>query len=233
MFMKTKGEHNCGSCKCISNVIINRGAYALASAVCVVSLLIVVLYTITGDHSSFMGIACVLAPFVIFYLTIPFFVKLVPCKDKSAVNRILEKQVSAMPNDTAFQAIQNATKPVTLDVEDDFSARFMRAKKSNIEKKEAVLADPETSSSDGEPEDIHNSMVEFEITENDIREYGQDNEISSEQSYGSEGIEGEYPEASDEAAYQGEYEPNAYQGGYDENAFQNEYGGTKPGSGDT
>ncbi|MBQ9461202.1 MAG: hypothetical protein IJU51_04710 [Clostridia bacterium] len=168
MFMKTKGEHNCSSCKCISNVVISRGAYALASAVCIVALLIVVLYTLGGDHGSYMGIACVLAPFIIFYITIPFFVKLIPCKDKSAVNKILEKRASAMPNETALEAIQNAAKPVTLDVEDDFSARFMKAKKSNIEKN--GFTDQEYQPADGEPEDIGNTKIDFEITQDRITE---------------------------------------------------------------
>ena len=167
MFMKTKGEHNCGSCKCISNVIISRGAYALASAVCIVALLIVVLYTIGGDHGSYMGIACVLAPFIIFYITIPFFVKLVPCKDKSAVKKILDKRASA------FQAIQNSSKPaitpVTLDVEEDFSAKFMKAKKNNIEKNAADRAGQDELP-DGEPEDIGNTKIDFEISEDRITE---------------------------------------------------------------
>lgn len=170
MFMKTKGEHNCGSCKCISNVVISRGAYALASAVCVLGLLTVVLYTLGGDHGSYMGIACVLAPFLIFYITIPFFVRLVPCKDKSAVNKLLEKRASAMPNETAFQAIQNASKPVTLDVEDDFSARFMMAKKNNIEKNAADLAEQGYEQSEGEPEDIGNTKIAFEISEDGFTE---------------------------------------------------------------
>ena len=68
IFLKTKGEYNCPRCKCISNVVISRSAYAIASTVCIAALLIVVLYTISGAPSSFLGIACVLAPFLIFYI---------------------------------------------------------------------------------------------------------------------------------------------------------------------
>ena len=213
MFMKTKGEHNCGSCKCISNVVISRGAYALASAVCIIALLIVVLYTIGGDHGSYMGIACVLAPFIIFYITIPFFVKLIPCKDKSAVNRILDKSASAMPNETALEAIQNAAKPVTLDVEDDFSARFMKAKKSNIEKN--GLNDQEYQPVEGEPEDIGNTKIDFEITEDKITEgegFSDDNDPVNEQQNVGEMTDDSY-ENSGEYAEEYNYEhPEEYSG---------------------
>ena len=213
--MKTKGEHNCTSCKCISNVVISRGAYALASAVCIAALLIVVLYTLGGNHGSFMGIACVLAPFIIFYITVPFFVKLIPCKDKSAVNKILEKRASAMPNETAMEAIQNAAKPVTLDVEDDFSARFMKAKKSTIEKN--GLNGQEYQPVEGEPEDIGNTKIDFEITEDKITEgenYSDDNipqagEYEQPEEY-AEGYEYEQPEGYAEGY---EYEqPGEYTG---------------------
>lgn len=243
MFMKTKGEHNCGSCKCISNVIISRGAYALASAVCIVALLIVVLYTIGGDHGSYMGIACVLAPFIIFYITIPFFVKLVPCKDKSAVKKILDKRASAMPNETAFQAIQNSSKPaitpVTLDVEEDFSAKFMKAKKNNIEKNAADRAGQDELP-DGEPEDIGNTKIDFEISEDritegvylsedetnslkeldDPEEYTDDVQDTSYDGYGEEYQQEEYQqeEYQQEEYQQEEYQQDEYQQDENESA---------------
>lgn len=163
MFMKTKGEHNCPYCKCISNVVISRAAYALASLVCISSLLIVVLYSIAGDHSSFLGLACVLAPFLIFYIVTPLLVRLVPCKDRSAVKKILDKA----PQRPAYEkpAAQPVQKPVTLDVDENFSAKFMRAK-SNVQKnaEDSAMADGETDNTVPEVmEDIRNNAVDFEI----------------------------------------------------------------------
>ncbi len=183
MFLKTKGEYNCSSCKCISNVVISRGAYALASAVCIAALLIVVLYSIGGDHGSFMGMACVFAPFLIFYIMIPFFVKLIPCKDKSAVNKLLDMRRSDLPNEMAFQSAspQTEAKPVMLDVDEDFSVKFMKAKnnlhKNNVEAEEGAAVS-------GEIEDIHNTMLSFEIDKdtdenNNISE--EDNGVQSEE----------------------------------------------------
>ncbi len=163
MFLKTKGEFNCGSCKCISNVVISRGAYALASMVCIVALLIVVLYSIGGDHGSFLGMACVFAPFMIFYIMIPFFVRLAPCKDKSAVKRLLEKRGAVIPNEPAVfpAAPQTETKPVNLDVDEDFSAKFLRAK--STVKKNTDGAEQTAPDENGEIEDIQNTKIAFEI----------------------------------------------------------------------
>ena len=163
MFLKTKGEYNCGSCKCISNVVISRGAYALASMVCIVALLIVVLYSMGGDHGSFLGLACVLAPFLIFYLMVPFFVRLAPCKDKSAVKKLLEKGGAVIPGETAVFPVapQTEVKPVKLDVDEDFSAKFLKAKSSVQKNTEGAeqLAPGEMQ----EIEDIQNTKISFEI----------------------------------------------------------------------
>lgn len=162
MFLKTKGEYNCPQCKCISNVVIARSAYAIASAVCIVALLIVVFYTVAGDHSSFLGIACVLAPFLIFYLVVPLFVRLVPCKDQSAVKKILDRTASDMPGEAAYQAaMQSSTRPVMLDVEEDFSAKFMKAKSHTKPLQETD--EDGLPAADGEPKDIQNTRIAFEI----------------------------------------------------------------------
>ncbi len=170
MFLKTKGEYSCSRCKCISNVVISRTAYAIASAVCIAALLIVVFYTIGGNHGSFLGIACVLAPFLIFYLVIPFFVRLVPCKDKSAVKRLLDRSVSEMPNEAAYQAaVQSESKPVKLDVDEDFSAKFMRAKSHNSVHQQGEEEDGGEMPSDGESE-IRNTTIAFEINHDGLSE---------------------------------------------------------------
>ena len=126
MFMKTKGEHNCPYCKCISNVVISRAAYGIASGVCIIALLIVVLYTMSGDHGKFTGMILVLAPFLLFYLIVPFLVRLAPCKDRSAVQKLIENNTAPRPTQPHVKS-----KPVKLSVEDDFSAKFMMAKNNS------------------------------------------------------------------------------------------------------
>ena len=159
MFLKTKGEYNCSSCKCISNVVISRAAYAIASAVCVIALLIVVIYSMAGDHGSVLGICLVLAPFLLFYLLVPFLVRLAPCKDKSAVAKLMENSVPAVVRDAAPAAPpQPRSKPVKLDVEDDFSARFMKAKKSAHSEHAG-----ESAPAPAVPEDIQNTKVAFDL----------------------------------------------------------------------
>ena len=91
-FLKTKGEYCCDNCKCISNVVINRSMYGIASITCVVSLLILVLYSFFGDSGNFIGVILVLLPFLIFYGCAPFFVRLEPCVDKSYEKKLIEKK---------------------------------------------------------------------------------------------------------------------------------------------
>ncbi len=167
--MKTKGEHNCNTCDCISNVTISKKAYALASLVCVVSLLIVVLYSMAGNHGSFLGIAAVLMPFLIFYILVPFFVRLTPCKDQSAVKKLLDRNASDRPSDAAYQAAANsAAKPVMLDVEEDFSQKFMQAKHQNSLRSLEENDEENEPVTDQEPEDIQNTKIAFEINENTL-----------------------------------------------------------------
>ena len=179
MFLKTKGEFNCGSCKCISNVVISRGAYALASLVCIVALLIVVLYSIAGDHGSFLGLACVFAPFLIFYIMIPFFVKLAPCKDKSAVKRLLEKRGADVPVEAVYPDIpQTGSNPVQLDVDEDFSAKFMKVKSNAHRITEGADEEP-SYGSESEVEDIQNTRIAFDLNE-DIPEDNNGSETVSD-----------------------------------------------------
>ena len=159
MFLKTKGEYNCGSCKCISNVVISRAAYGIASGVCVLGLLVVVLYSMAGDHGNPLGLCLVLAPFIVFYLLVPFLVRLAPCKDKSAVARLMENTMPAVPRETPVPVIpQQKSRPVKLDLEDDFSARFMKAKDSVQSEHQS-----EPFAVSAEPEDIQNTKVAFDL----------------------------------------------------------------------
>ena len=169
MFMKSKGEHTCRACSCISNVVISRVAYGVASLACVLSLLLVVMYSIGGDHSSPVGIICVLVPFLIFYLFIPFLVRLAPCKDKSAVKKLLDKSTPVISNEVfprpvpapVSVPVPNEGKPISLDVDEDFSAKFMRAKNHVNHKSEAELLGHE--SAEQQQEEIHNNEISFEI----------------------------------------------------------------------
>ncbi len=125
--LKTKGEHCCSGCNCISNVVINKSIYGIASATVVISFLILFLYSMFGDHGSPWGILFVLAPFLLFYLIVPWFVKLEPCNDKSAVKK-LHRKISPIPE----QKQQNYTpeQPVDLDVGADFGTSFLNIKNS-------------------------------------------------------------------------------------------------------
>ncbi len=125
--LKTKGEHCCSGCSCISNVVINKTIYGIASAAVVISFLILFLYSLFGDHGNPWGIFYVLAPFLLFYLIVPYFVKLEPCNDRSAVNK-LHRKISPIPEEKQHAYV--AEQPVDLDVGADFGASFMKVKNS-------------------------------------------------------------------------------------------------------
>lgn len=154
--LKTKGEHCCSGCSCISNVVINKSIYGIASAAVIISFLILFIYSMFGDHGNPIGIFFVLAPFLIFYLIVPFFVRLEPCNDKSAVKK-LHRKISPIPE----QKKQNYTpeQPVDLDVGDDFGASFMRVK--NIVKHETGEIDIKNESS---YDDDIDSGLDIDIT---------------------------------------------------------------------
>jgi len=148
-FLKNKGEYCCRSCRCISDVVISRAAYGIASGICIIALLIVVIYTMAGNHGKITGMLLVLAPFLLFYIIVPFLVRLAPCKDRSAVQKLIENNTSPRPSDTAYQSTQShvKSKPVKLSVEEDFSAKFMMAKNNShtghFEKLEDIPEVPE------------------------------------------------------------------------------------------
>lgn len=132
LILKTKGEYCCDRCKCISNVVISRSLYGLASITCVISLLILVLYSFFGSSGNFIGVILVLLPFLIFYCCVPFFVRLEPCTDKSYEKKIIEKKQPII-SDEAYNSIRN-TQAIELDVSEDFSKNF-RKTKSIVEQK--------------------------------------------------------------------------------------------------
>ena len=124
--LKTKGEHCCKGCKCTSNVVIHSGLYAIGTVSVVTSFAIMLLYSLMGDHSDYRGIIYVFAPFLVFYIAVPFFVKLEPCVDKSAVNK-LKRKISPIP-EVKPEAVPD--NPIELDVGDDFRQSFAAIAKS-------------------------------------------------------------------------------------------------------
>ena len=170
-FLKTKGEYSCDSCNCISNVVINRTLYAIASGICILALIIVLMYSSFGEHGSLWGLVFVLIPFVVFYAIVPFFIRLEPCKDKSAVKKIKEKSIKIMPSDTAAEharskSVQNTQNPIELDVSADFSAKFMKTK-SNLENTRSELSEEEKEQSTdlSEPSEITGDIFSSEAPE--------------------------------------------------------------------
>ncbi len=126
--LKMRGEHCCKGCKCISNVVFSRVLYALGSLACVSGLLILVLYTAMGDHSDLHGLLYVFLPFLIFYLLTPFFVRLEPCVDNSAVTK-LRRKVNPIPAADIVPPKKTETT-IELEVAAGFSDIFQKAKKS-------------------------------------------------------------------------------------------------------
>ncbi len=126
--LKTKGEHDCSGCKCISNVVIHRALYGIAGGAVVLSLIFLLTFSAYMEHDNIWGIILVLSPFLIFYILAPFFIKLEPCNDKSAVNK-LRRKIDPVPPERK-QPVKKQEQPIELDVGDQFSSSFMKAKSS-------------------------------------------------------------------------------------------------------
>ncbi len=129
MLLKRKGEHYCYQCGCTSNVVLSRALLALASAVCVVGFLIMLLFSMFGNHEDLRGMLWVMIPFAVFYIMIPFCVRLEPFNDRIYRQKRVPKSVLA----ARARKAQAAAKPIELDVEEDFSAKFMKAKQKAAE----------------------------------------------------------------------------------------------------
>ncbi len=160
--LKTKGEHCCAGCKCISNVTINKSIYGVASGAVVLSFLILFLYSIFGDHGNIWGIFYVLAPFLIFYILVPYFVRLEPCNDKSAVKK-LHRKISPIPEEKQKSYVQE--QPIDLDIGADFGASFMKVKNSIKSEQDE---DPDFKDSriidENEPAEDISSGIDIDIT---------------------------------------------------------------------
>lgn len=123
--LRTKGEHICKGCKCTSNVVIHRVLYAVASIATISSLIILLVYSAVGDHGDPRGILYVFIPFLIFYILVPFFIKLEPCED-TAVNK-LKRKANPIPV-ASERPVQKQDKPIELNVGTDFTTSFMKLK---------------------------------------------------------------------------------------------------------
>lgn len=126
--LKTKGEHCCTGCKCISNVVIHRALYGIGGGAVVLSLILVLVLSTYMKHDNIWGIIFVLLPYLVFYIVSPFFIKLEPCNDKSAVNK-LRRKVEPVPEEKR-QPLRRDEQPIELNVGEQFSSSFMKAKSS-------------------------------------------------------------------------------------------------------
>ena len=158
MFLRKQGEYYCYKCQCTSNIVIHRGLYALASIVCVISFLIMLLFSMFGNHEDLRGIMWVLIPFLVFYISIPFFIRLEPFNDKIYPQKRRPKAVPA-GQQKVKKVVRKKSAPVKLQVDDDFSKKFMQAK-SNATQKIPVQND---NINNALPKDIGNTQVLFEL----------------------------------------------------------------------
>lgn len=194
MILKTKGEYCCTNCKCISNVVIHRSIYGIASFACVAAMLILVLYLSFGNHGSLLGILYVLIPFLLFYIMIPFFVRLEPCNDKSAEKRI--RYTKADPIIAENRKIKlSSTNPIELDVGDDFTTSFFNVK-SESSKNSEEDSDIKINEKVGEFKDI--SSISSEESEEENKKVKEDDEITEEKNSSEEISEEEKPENNDD-----------------------------------
>jgi hypothetical protein len=85
-----------------------------------------------GQNDNIWEIFYVFLPFLIFYLLVPFFVKLEPCSDRSAVRK-LHKKIDPLPvpDKRSSKKQEQPVQPIELNVSDDFGQSFLLAKKSN------------------------------------------------------------------------------------------------------
>lgn len=168
--LKTEGEYCCTRCKCTSNVVINKSIYGIASFVCVLSMLTMVLYLSFGNHGDPKGILYVLAPFLIFYILVPFFVRLEPYAVKNK-NIPEKKPKSKQPVKTVpepgvkiRETPQNKQDTIVLDVGDTFKDIFNNAKNDTIKFSEEVSDEQieleEISSISEEKKDISSEVSE-------------------------------------------------------------------------
>lgn len=154
MLIKKKGEYYCYKCQCTSNVVIHHGLSALAAFVCVLAVLLMLLFSMFGNHEDLKNILWIVLPFVVFYIATPFFIKLEPFNDKIYPMKRMPKRI--------FDKKNKSAKPVQLDVENDFSQKFMLAKNNADQKIVRNTGEMDNSL----PKDISNTEVLFDLNQN-------------------------------------------------------------------
>lgn len=116
------------------------------------------LFSMFGNHEDLRGIMWVLIPFLVFYISIPFFIRLEPFNDKIYPQKRRPKAVPA-GQQKVKKVVRKKSAPVKLQVDDDFSKKFMQAK-SNATQKLPVQND---NINNALPKDIGNTQVLFEL----------------------------------------------------------------------
>ena len=179
--LRTKGEHVCKGCKCTSNVVIHRALYAIASVSTIVSLIILLAYSAVGDHGDPRGILYVFLPFLIFYILVPFFIKLEPCPD-TAVNR-LKRKANPIPVVPDIPAARQ-DKPIELNVGADFKSSFLKAKTvaKSVEVDSSEEMDDRIIDEDGFKKDITSGLdidISAEISQGESQKSQNDEEKAS------------------------------------------------------
>ena len=160
MFLRKQGEYYCYKCQCTSNIVIHRGLYALASIVCVISFLIMLLFSMFGNHEDLRGMMWVVIPFMVFYIAVPFFIRLEPFNDKIYPQKRKPKAVP-VGQPKVRKVVRKKPAPVELQVDDDFSKKFMQAKSNAVQK---VHSPNEDNNITGNlPRDIGNTQILFEL----------------------------------------------------------------------
>ena len=175
--LRKQGEYKCTKCTCVSNVTLNKAIYGLVSIVCVSALLITVLYATFGDHGSLKGLLYLFIPFVVFYITAPFFVQLVPHKERSSVKHVSVPQPAVTEEEKVYQRPAKPivhSQPIELDVDEDFSSKFMKAKQDNAARLEEQLSVSDSGGEVIEGEDIINQTVTFEFNKPDVNDDASD-----------------------------------------------------------
>lgn len=74
--LKTQGEYRCPKCGGISNIVLNKRLYIIAAVAAVVSVILLLAEILFIPQFSIGSVISVGAPFVLFFIVSPFFVRL-------------------------------------------------------------------------------------------------------------------------------------------------------------
>lgn len=80
---KNQGEYTCDSCKRAATIEFPKKLYILSWICELIAVIILIILFIFTESKTIFSIFLVLAPFLVFYLLVPFFMKLKPCRQKS------------------------------------------------------------------------------------------------------------------------------------------------------